>query len=73
MVIFRIDDGSCISVFPGKATTIAADNGSKTVAEKIQKLSTVSNLDTKYKNKIGESIKLRITDPLVSPYMKCIE
>ena len=52
-------------MFPGKATTLAAETDDKKISEKVKRLATQAD-DLKYKSLPGNSIKLRITDPFVS-------
>ena len=65
IIKFSIDDGSRISVFPGKATTLSAETDDKKISDKVKRLATQAD-DLKYKSLPGNSIKLRITDPFVS-------
>jgi hypothetical protein len=66
-IIYRIDQGSRLLVFPGIATTMDVENDMEveTIAEKILNLS--SNIVSyRYKFNPGDSVKIRITDPFVS-------
>ena len=52
-------------MFPGKATTLAAETDDKKISDKVKRLATQAN-DLKYQSLPGNNIKLRITDPFVS-------
>lgn len=68
--VFRVDDGSRVSVFPGKATNLSIDDTNKqsTLGDKIQKLSEQTS-DEKYKHTVGNCVTIRISDPYVSIIM----
>ncbi|CAG2234887.1 LRRK2 [Mytilus edulis] len=62
VVLKEIDDGSCVSIFPGKATTLSTDTDEQKISDRIKVLMKQAT-DSKYKSTVGESLKLRITDP----------
>ncbi|CAC5381877.1 LRRK2 [Mytilus coruscus] len=62
VVLKEIDDGSCVSIFPGKATTLSTDTDEQKISDRIKVLMKQAT-DIKYKSQVGESLKLRITDP----------